>query len=84
MTVEEHGPNEETLDLLEDMLMKIDSTADFTIDRGTSETWLTIKGADSRSVSKFIGKRGKVFNAMRTLATVFSGVDRHRYMLRVC
>jgi predicted RNA-binding protein YlqC (UPF0109 family) len=84
MTIEQHGPNTDTLELLADMFRKVDNTVVIDTEEGASETWLSIKPASTRSFGKFIGKGGCVFNAFRQIATVYSGVDKHRYMLRVC
>jgi predicted RNA-binding protein YlqC (UPF0109 family) len=84
MTVLEHnGPNAETIDLLTDLFSAIDPDIAVTTDPGKAETWISLKAVNSRSLSKFIGKKGKVFNALRTIATVLSGVDKHRYMIRL-
>lgn len=83
MNLETHGPDEEKLELLHDLFLAIDPSVKVTIDRGNTETWINIRAENSRSISKFIGRRGKVFAALRTVATVLSGVSKHRYMLRV-
>ena len=83
MELSTHGPKEETLEILADLFNAIDETAGISWEKGSTETWLSIKAVNSRSISKFIGKKGKVFNALRTIATVLSGVDSHRYMIRV-